>query len=547
MSIPDTWLGTYSYYFRILNPLALIAFSISALIVHVVDVNVGTVCTDYNIPAMCATKGSGRFRALNFTAPTTSLYFTKFLEPEYSNIPHPDSSLLYNLAYDPNTAEITGDYCTDPSGKKALNSSLKEDADKLDACKAEAIPMLYEIKNGGSYYRISWNLSGGVHIFYFIWLSLWLAASFQVLIFPIWGQNKTNFKPDNQTKDFKTYISNQTGIINKLKVAVLLLWHFVGIIFSLILFTNDKYFETRLPLNNAVLGIIFEGFALLVQLYIQFTNRGHMENSWGLRTKNTFSSSAQANTQGLKNLMTIATPTNTGYTALGRGYANENETDIITHADVFGAKTYNDELLEYFFWECVFTLPLLMVAVFCITSRVNMAWALELLYSRLLLLFLLFGMFFRLTTNQMQMRHNLGKKAEDEPALVRTILMFFGLLLVFLTVTTLLEWIEPIAYSRYQWDESLRFSTWTAGIGSAVLIVIVLALALVAAAYDIWILFFPFNKQTDERDRKMDLGIYMSLSLLVMVVRVIVFAMIVNPGLWYEVYDKNDVLLNYGY
>ena len=222
------WGYTYGIW-SILNAVTLVTMTIITIAVHVSDVEPGIPCIS---TATCDLAGSGKYRAMNFTAESTSVSYRARVAGGVRGIDNTMQEIALNgwpmrMYADDGTNTHLSSRCA------AINTG--RDVAARDRCVAEGISVMYELPNG----RESMTLTGGVHIVYMFFVTLHISASFALIMLP-----------DN---------------LNMMKMVVIPLWHIMGVLLMVLIYTKDTMFEMRVPVNNVILAVTLELFTLFIQ------------------------------------------------------------------------------------------------------------------------------------------------------------------------------------------------------------------------------------------------------------------------------------------
>eukprot|EP00961_Rhodomonas_salina_P257511 3479985-Rhodomonas_salina.4 len=527
--------------FRCVQACTLVVFSLVTLGLHIQDVDVGQVCTDTNVPVDCYKKDSGRFRAINFTAPTTSLTFINYGGGPVYGVNGLYRSMLevpYKLVYDPlTTFNRTQEWCV---------AEYPDNLYTQRACKAEMIQDMYEVPNSEAS-GTTWALAGGVHIWFFLWLSLHLSASFSVLMLPHW----------------------EYSAFERVKIGILFIWHLLGLSFSIVLFVDDDYFNMLLPVNNAIIGITFELFTMVVQLlWVRTTSTLGMAayyditpsrpKGYRLTPGGNHTVDMKAGTSELSALMTLDSHSrqrvHTSDTLRyndGRVEVRRQQIQSYDDWDVFETKKNAGELMESVFIEFALTMPLIMVAIYCMSVRVNMDWVLQSLYLRSIMIFLSLSLLFKCLplTGSDYLQNYIANMVGVVTAPVFC-----------LAVSLLYDWYTPLAHSTHWWGTAVNPGVSHIAVMAAIVVfgvilgsITFIFFSLLAISnwgngdYCVPKLNAHGNRNTKDESVWMnaDEATYYVVQFFVFILRIMVFAYAVNPELWYEEYDKADVMLNY--
>ena len=530
--------------FRVFSTLELLVFSIVTLALHWTHVNVKTPCTDFDTPHNCWNpdeKGGGIFRAMNFTALSTYISLNPYSEATMQNMGN--TAYMYHI--EPDSESVLENYTYAKCDSYTANSR------RWHACKATKIPQLYEIATLGDAYRSDWRWSGGVDIWFFFWLALWIATSFQVLFFPV-------------------DIVRHPNASQKIKQLVLLIWHTTGVSLIISFYANDDYFNFRLPLNNVFLGMILELSVVLTQVYLlkmkvdtEKTESNLLVDS-EYETVGTNRKQQNNNGVGLSTLMRVSAPAH-GPFFIGEGddgaaIKPSSLLQLGSTVDVFGSRVHSDQAMELFFLECVFTLPITFIAITCIFSRVSETFALEMFYFRLVLIFLGMMISFKAISHHWyddpdKKEGNTDKQAWNKakdwhvPVAIMAFAFVFGLL----SISTFFDFVDMGANTQSYWGEALGHHIWQLWYLGAIVY------AMVVFAPLLWLILWVslgsmvtrskygmnagFTQWTSKQQQLMA---YYFLSFLVLLLRTWTVVFMLSPNLWYGDYDKKDVLLNYG-
>lgn len=497
---------------RAANALILVTLSVICVGLHRGQVYVDTsatdhVCTDVDTPTDCWTHG-GIFRAMNFTVPTTMMSFSvsggSFASDHGIYIP---SSVNYIAHYEGNVH---------PHNQTACEVSFAADSQERAACYLEHVPWIHEADNRATY-RSSPFLTGGVHVWYMSWLSLWLSASFAVAMIP----------------------SVFYGVeIDWVKLPVLALWHVIGVVLSVMFYVDDGYFNMRLPLNNVLIGCFTTLFAILVQFYWARVSqdfndyKGH-RGSQDLRA---------ANPKGISALMTIAHPHSAATTVLAARNDNAaSEVKMEYSMEIFTAAYKEGTLMETFFMELAICLPPGLIAVWCMAVRYGIDWAVQSLYVRSFFIFF----FIACTYKAMPvLRYEKGSTAlsKNELALVLvvTVTTIFYFAYFFLA-----DWIIPVIHMKNAYEGiysgqavSVAYTFF------AFTLAFVIAYSLALLIYYV-IAFVQSETNYKFATSEFQYYVWAISQLLMLVLRILLFVYAIAPHLWYGLYDKTHVELNY--
>ena len=514
--------------FRYTNALVLVVFSIVMLAVHVGQVrvphDVSAICTATNTPANCWKHG-GFYRAVQFTAPTTSVAYQNF---GAGTIYDPDGGTraVGSLPY----AVVFAGGKTEDHRQHWCEEQLAFPDDVERACKVEKIPELWEVPNRGLY-RSAWTFAGGVHVWYFMWLATWIAASFAVVMLP--------------------------PFVDYFKLPILVSWHLIGVVLSVMFFVDDYYFQLRMPLNNVFVGVVLEALAVLVQFY---WGRQSQEE-WDVDTLR--SSAYQALPAGLAGLMTLGPnakdgeptpppgppgPRRTSYATRKGGSAGgareQDGLEVWTLGfEVFNTKLERLELVEALFVEMAITVPPLLIAVFCMASRVNLDWVIASLYLRAVFIFASMAVCFKALkfAKAKAVTSSPGQKAE-----LWLVMFIFAVTLTYLAVFFILDWYTPVKDTVVLWGDAYDTSV------SAVIYFALVAVSLVLLAFLLLLLLVVYTVSISKGDMDYKEGIsnlqvffFYGAQFGLLVFRTVLFTYAVDPRLWYDNWDRQDVPLNY--
>jgi hypothetical protein len=487
------------------------------------------ICTAVNTPVNCWTHG-GVFRAVQFTAPTTSLSFGDAL-PASSTAP-----TAYAALFDTNFDAYDSAHCV-------TEYPLDTDKNKRAACQIERVPKIWENPNSYNYRRL-YSLSGGVHVWYLLWISLWVGASFSVAFLP------ATLSPLPLHEDRIKAEQKRSWLLDTIKLPMMLIWHLLGIVLSAWFYVDDTYFNMRLPLNNVIFGVVLQLAALVVQLmWARISQETDIEpNKLATALHNTVYERVPTAPVGLSAMMTLNSMTPV------RSTVSKQRLGDRFSIEIFSAKYLDMSLLETFFIEVAITLPPAMVAVYCMCSHVNMDWMLQSIYVRSLFAFLCVAVAYKVLPaleRHKQAEEKMRKQGIDVVNMFGRFELIIVLVVLVLTTTVfifglLYDWITPVHDAVVFWGDAYSSGVQGLAIYTLVLVVIFIAgyvIALVVAM----ILAMCMGPSATEHaiTHNMHLyGWYMS-QMLLFVFRVILFAYAVDPKLWYVAYNKQDVMLNY--
>lgn len=489
--------STTASFSRVVNALVLVTFSIVMLSVHLNQIHVPdeveAICTARDVPVDCWEQG-GVFRALQFTAPTTTVSFTNFGP---GTIYDPDGTVRqvsespYAVRYAPSTDQHTQASC---AVDFAANEKMRA------ACRAERIQDLWEVPNR-ELYRLSWTLSGGVHIWYMLWISMWISASFAVVMLP-------------------EYL---LGV----QLPTLFVWHLLGIVLTVMFYVDDHYFQLRLPLNNVFIGIAIEAFAAMVQLY-------WTRESQAKRVARGGKLEARPVAGALGRLM-----------ALGRdgdeGGAPAAGAEAVT---IFESKLESFELLEALYMEIAITFPPVAVAVFCMVSRVNMDWVVQSLYVRSFFIFVSMAVCFKvLKFTEGSKVAKVDTERNLDPLELWFVMFIFAVTALYLSIFFLLDWYTPMWDTVIMWGDGYSRNVTAVAVLTLVVMILLIIVFLVAL-----VIMFAINgvlQSVFENKEPMQLWFFYGVQTLLLAFRCLLFAYAVSPKIWYEHFDKLDVPLNY--
>jgi hypothetical protein len=390
---------------------------------------------------------------------------------------------------------------------------------------------LYELPNSSE----SLAISGGVHIFYLFFVTLHIGGSFALIMLP-----------------------ESLGLVKRY---VLPVWHTMGIILVVLVYTKDSYFHMKVPVNNVFLAITLEMFTLFVQYmwtvdHTGIDSKGNQKPEGFVSRFSGKTNATQTSGKGLDSLMKIVPTMNSDqstkysklasnsgptelsdrptYGVLGVQYAYDTDQSIY-NLNVFGRALRSGNILEPFVAECAITIPSLLIVIFVIAHRNPFDFFLQSIYLRA---FLAFGVLLVV----MRMR-NIHRELDKEEVIHNTVAASAVTALFvssFMFYHMLYDWLHPIYLTLHDYsdlgdlDESYTLALLVFSfvvIITAILFLVTLVKSFVSGAF--W-------------DQWISLIVYMGLSLLLFTLRFVVFIYMMFPGKWYGAWNTQDVLRHYG-
>jgi hypothetical protein len=504
--------------FRFINAVVLVGFSFALLGWHWGQVHTPhetrAICTASNTPADCWTYG-GHFRGAEFTAPTTTISFNSY---DVGTFAGPDG-VARPVGAEP-YAVVYANGVTDEHRQHWCTTQLDLAERSKAACHLEKIPEMWEVPNA-LLARASWTFSGGVHIWYFIWLSTWLSASFAVAMLP--------------------------SVVDMIKLPVLAAWHLVGLMLTVMMFVDDPYFQVRLPLNNVIIGVVLEVFSIAAQFYWARQS----QEEWA---PTLLKAAAYAPLPaGLAGLMSLGDGSVAGGSVTGSTHSHHSHPPPVEvkpkmwhlSFEVFNSKLQEIELLEALFVEMTLTVPLLLIAVFCIASRVNLDWVIASLFLRAFFLFVCMAICFK------SMKFVANRERRDTASANKydmwLVMVVFILTLLFLAVYFIMDWYYPMKEADTLWGDALESSI------PALVYITLTALCLLLVAFLVVLLLaaYTISWTNDEEEdvksklRTVQVYFFYGAQFGLLVLRTTAFAYGVDPFTWYGSWTRSDVPLNY--
>jgi hypothetical protein len=528
--------------FRFSNAFVLVAFGFIAILVHHSQVRVPDKtearCTARDTPVGCWDHGGG-YRAASFVAPTTGISFADIgvgviYNPDGST--RPVTATPFDVLFDAadKTTSRLQTACVADFPDTDLVTVGDQFPEEHFACLAERVPALWEIPNG-ALAGDQWTLAGGIHVWYFMWISLWISASFAVTMVPDYYGAK--------------YV----------KFPIIAFWHFIGVVLTVMIYVDDPFFQMRLPLNNVIIGCALQALAALAQFYweVEAMYDGHGVAPAKVAGNETSADGTQTEGMGsryagrgaplsLTALMTLgidgdsrrgSTHTAKSHSHAGSVTAAEDRVALVTHQrDIFAWKATHKELFEALNVELALTMPALLLAVFGMVSRVNIDWVVSSLFLRSTLFFLgLAACFKALKFHAEAKQHGLG-------GVLRVTVAVFAAVMIYLVAWVLFDWYHPMAQTTSHWGDAFPGGLRTTAMITLVVTVILVSLFLVGLL--VVGVVFPAILEEDVKGSTEE-SAYMALQALLLVVRVFLFVCTVSPGTWYGAFDKMAVPLNY--
>ena len=544
---------TASHVFRYVNAVVLVVLSGVSIFVHMAQIytpdKAVARCTALDTPTNCWEHG-GHFRALSFVSPTTGITFSDY---GVGVIYNPDGSTRlvadnpYDVLYD-QAAKTT-------SKRKAVCATAFPDSDLVTAgdqipeerlaCLAENIPDMWEVPNEGLAHD-TWNMAGGIHIWYFMWLSLWIAASFAVTMIPAYSY------------------------VEYIKFPVVTAWHFTGIVITVMAYVDDAYFQMRLPLNNVITGFTLQALAALAQFYWELeamhddgphrrvtvaevqdndgksggkTMGSHLTALMTFGPENEDDSRSVASTkshnsksQGARSHSERRGSTRSSTSQYQTTVADGAEGPPVTHArDIFEWKTRNTELVEALNIEIALTLPAVLLAVFSMVSRVNLDWVVSSIFLRSTLFFLGMAACFK------TFKFYRAAESKNLGGIFRVTVAIFAGTMVYLVAWVLFDWYHPMAQTTSNWGDA-----FPGGLGTIAMLTLVAMIMLVTFfLIGVVVLGVAFPDVEGVHVQSTEKFAYLVIQGLLLIIRVFVFVYTVDPKAWYGVWDPKNVQLNY--
>lgn len=553
---------------------------------HLSFVNVGEVCTAPDTPSNCWDDG-GPYRATDFTMLTTRLSFTDIAAGQnriWDNSMTKRSVDAYSVVFAPDK---------DTQGSLASVCNYADHWNQT-RCTSEKISPLYEIPNS----RTDYTLSGGVQIGYLFFVSLHIAAAFAIMMLPEVRTAASDGKGGSVV----------SANMEVAKMIVLMGWYIGGILCVILFYVADDLTNMRVPVNNVSLAIMIEVFAMFVQFswalnslkpfaleefWRDFALAVHAHDSDPDMVSGTLSyvansppmvpeggsfnddsrsmEAAASGTGGaLSSLMRISGMpgghsrdgikyAQLGYRFADKQYASNGQLKTadgtyvkINRFDmsVYETKIIMGEVLEPFMIECALTMPLLLSIAYAVGHRSTYDFVLQSIYTRTFLFFgalsvtaKVFGARY-LGTKRMQYE----RKASAEAHVLHADHAAYAVGAFLVTTATIM-----FGFMLYSWFNPLRIVTWdNRAIGdagsAAAFVVITLVFTVLIACISCAILFgsvlmLIFSSQEIEPGAMV--GVQSLLTLLLWVLRIIMFIYMLMPDSILGSVNPEDVVLGY--
>ena len=481
----------------------------------------GAPCTSYGVgadPAKSCWEGGGKFWGFDLTAPTVSIAFQNYSQGVIYDGPglvRTIEQLPFPAAYEDDTkmenARIA--HC-------AADAKIAADDYLLASCVAEAVPDVWQIPNRHRY-RTAWDLSGGVHIWFFCWVSLWLSASFSVLMLP------------------------GGPIMSYIKVPVLMLWQLLGILAAVLMFIDDDSLHMRLPLNNVLVGVSMIIFTSIVQAYwirVELVKDGDTHRP-DMETQATAGLYSRVPGGSLSRLMAM------GPSVVGVPGALAGQHVSHTFYSIFEGKKSSRLLLEGAFIEAALTVPLGVVAVFCACSRVNTDWMVQSILFRCYLIFACAAFCFKLFSLDSKPRMigprtqaSAEKKDRGDLWLVMIVFAFTIFLLLFF-------FLADFYWAVYETSENIS-DDWSSGRKHAgytmFAFLFLMVIIYVVTAIGLFMLSFFGNERVEAFfEGGAQVWAWVAIRILLLGYHCLIFTYGIEPRLWYGSFDRKDVWLDY--
>jgi hypothetical protein len=510
---------------RIFVAIFYVIATITTLALHVSQVQISSVCMQKDPWSDSCLASSGLYRSLNFTS-NTFYYSFQATADVYGGQPVP-------VKWD--TVSTTG-FRSSTCGTEL--AAIGADKSVQNKCESTRIRNIYEIPAD----KKSYTLAGGVHIIFFLWVSLHISTAFAIFYLP------------------------PSGTLGKF--IVLPMWYIIGFGMIITVFFDDTYFDMHVPFNNIFLSIVLE--IMMIGLhFIWARNSSAIESNaeqnaiehpppavnprsvpeysapdMPTQASQFRSATKKDSLSSLMNLSTFAGPMRVGRnTEFGPQYTPMTTLKTsLYHGDVFEQKWANYSLLEMFYMELALTMPLDFLAIFSVAVRTTSDWSIQSYFVRIFLICSTLAIVEKVRSLAWDERNNTLSRTRIAPLVILVtsiVVIMFG----FLCRSFIYPYIE-VFYVTANVDLGFYGVKLFSLFYFALFVTLVSFISMynmVGALYD---LFGATDSSASSRFR-MYTAWAMLFTFLMLFIKVVIVTYMIQPRTWYPAFNPHDVTLAY--